>query len=91
MALDLSEDDLATAVRNVASFADETDDNDQPDKRLTRLSQSLQIAVLTILQSRGADPGRHLQRSMALAQDGALALLQAFSEIDPDRFGPETE
>ena len=82
MALDLSEDDLARAVQNVATFAGDEAIALDGGKRLNRLSQSLQIAVLTILQSRGVDPDDHFQRALTLARDGAIGLLQAFSAID---------
>lgn len=82
IALDLNEDALETAVQNLINYSEEETDADRPEQRLNRLSQSLQIAVLTILQSRGVDPGPDLRHSMELAQHGALALLQSFAEID---------
>ncbi len=82
--LELDEDSLETAVQNLINYAEDTE-NDDPDERFNRLSQSLQIAVLTILQSRGVDPEPDLRQSMEIAQEGALSLLQAFSRIDEIR------
>ena len=84
IALNLSEDALAKAVQNLLNYAEENKgDADDPEKRFNRLSQSLQIAVLTILQSRGVEPDPQFAQSMATARHGALSLLQSFSHIDP--------
>jgi len=86
IALNLSEDALAKAVQNLLSYAEENKgDDDDPEKRFNRLSQSLQIAVLTILQSRGVEPDPQFAQSMATARHGALSLLQSFSQIDQAR------
>lgn len=82
MALDLSEDDLATAVHKLVAYVEAGDNSDNEKRQLNRLSQSLQIAVLTILQSRGVDPGPRFPQTMAIAREGALALLQSFARID---------
>lgn len=83
IALNLSEDALAKAVQNLLSYAEENKgDSDDAEKRFNRLSQSLQITVLTILQSRGVEPDPQFAQSMATARHGALSLLQSFSHID---------
>lgn len=87
MALSLDEDALATAVQNLISYVEAGEGDDAPEKRFNRLSLSLQIIVLTILQSRGVLPGPQFQQSMDQALAGATSLLLAFSRngtIDPD-------
>jgi len=92
IALNLSEDALAKAVQNLLAYAEESAEaNDDDEQQLNRLSQSLQIAVLTILQSRGVEPGPDFLQSMSAARDGALSLMQAFSQIDQTRRDQETE
>jgi transcriptional regulator with XRE-family HTH domain len=84
IALDLNEEELANAVQNLLAYAEEDKGGkDDPEQRLNRLSQSLQIVVLTILQSREVDPDRQFPQSMAIARDGALSLLRIYSQIDP--------
>jgi len=91
MALELSESDLAFAIQSVSAYAEETGIAAGGEKQINRLSQSLQIAALTILQSRGADPRPELHRSMEIAREGALSLLQSFSRIDQMRRDQGTE
>lgn len=72
----LYEDELADAVQSLVSYVGR-----EPDSRgaASRLSQGLQITVLTILQSRSPDLPEGFQESFARALPGALALLDAFS------------
>lgn len=82
----IREDDLEIAVQNVALYTEtKLESGEPPEERLNRLSRSLQIAVLTILQSRGDDPGPDLPQEIAIARDGALSLLDAFSQIERKR------
>lgn len=86
----IREDDLEIAVQNLALYTETGQSRGRSaEKRLNRLSRSLQIAVLTILQSRGADPGPDLRQEMTLALDGSLSMLDAFSQIDRLRRGRE--
>ena len=86
IALNLSEDALAKAVQNLLTYAEENrGEDDDPEKRFNRLSQSLQIAVLTILQSRGVEPDPQFGETMTTARHGALSLLQSFSQIDQNQ------
>ena len=92
IALNLSEDALAKAVQNLLAYAEEEEgEASNPERQLNRLSQSLQIAVLTILQSRGVEPDPDFRQSMTLSRDGALSLLQSFSQIDQVRSDPGNE
>ena len=90
-ALDLDEDSLATAVQSIAAYIEDGGEEIDGEERLNRLSRSLRIAVLTILQSRGVDPEPHFQEILAIATDGATALLQSFSQIDRVRYEPEVQ
>ena len=79
----IREDDLEIAIQNLALYTETEHSREKgAEDQLNRLSRSLQIAVLTILQSRGADPGPDLRQEMTLALDGSLSLLEAFSRID---------
>lgn len=89
MALALNEDDLARAVQNLVNYVETTEGDDSEEERANRLSLSLQIIVLTILQSRGVAPDPEFLDAMAKAQTGAMSMLQAFSDMD--RNGSETE
>ena len=80
LALSLTEDDLATAVRNLVAFVDIEDDEDD-ERRANRLSQSLQIVVLAILQAHGASLDPRFVQAVALADQGASSLIQAFSAM----------
>jgi transcriptional regulator with XRE-family HTH domain len=91
VALSLDENDLETAVQNLINYAEDISDEDDAEQRANRLSQSLQIAVLTILQSRGVDPAPDLPQAMEIARRGALGLLQSFSRIDEMRRQKEME
>lgn len=92
IALNLSEDALAKAVQNLLAYAEEESGEEcDPERQLNRLSQSLQIAVLTILQSRGVEPDPDFRQSMSIARDGALSLLQSFSQVDLARSDQENE
>lgn len=81
LSLDLTEDELASAVQNLILYVEDGAENE----RATRLTQALQIAALTILQSRGDDPQPDLRDTLQIAQDGALGLVQSFSKIDARR------
>jgi transcriptional regulator with XRE-family HTH domain len=81
IALSLSEDDLAVAVRNLVTYVDVEEEEDNEEKRATRLSQSLQIVVLAILQSHGISLDPRFVQAVAKADQGASSLIQAFSEI----------
>lgn len=81
IALSLSEDDLAAAVRNLVAYVDIDDENDNEEKRANRLSQSLQIVVLAILQSHGISLDSKFVQAVAKADQGASSLIRAFSEI----------
>lgn len=90
IARELSEEELAAAAQNLISYTEDSEPDNEEDK-LNRLSQCLQIVVLTILQSRGVDPTPDLSQSMAIARDGALSMLQSFSQIDQIRREREKE
>jgi len=88
IALDLSED----AVQNLLAYAEEEKGAEvEPELRLNRLSQSLQIVALTILQSRGVDPDREFPQTMVIARDGALSLLRIYSQLEQGNANPESE
>ncbi len=92
IALDLSEESLANAVQNLLAYAEEEKGAEvEPELRLNRLSQSLQIVALTILQSRGVDPDREFPQTMVIARDGALSLLRIYSQLDQMNADPESE
>jgi len=92
IALDLSEESLANAVQNLLAYAEEEKGAEvEPELRLNRLSQSLQIVALTILQSRGVDPGREFPQTMVIARDGALSLLRIYSQLEQGNANPESE
>lgn len=80
LALSISEEDLATAVRNLVAFVD-VEGFDENETRATRLSQSLQIVVLAILQAHGVTLDRRFVQAVATADQGASSLILAFSEI----------
>ncbi len=81
VALALSEDDLAAAVRNLVAYVDLEEDDDNDENRAIRLSQSLQIVVLAILQSHGISLDSRFVQAVAKAVQGASSLILAFSEI----------
>lgn len=70
----LYEDELADAVQSLVTYVGR-----EPRGAANRLSQGLQITVLTILQSRSPDLPEGFQENFARALPGALALLDAFS------------
>ena len=86
----LSEDRLEAAVQNIILYTEADRTDNSAEERLNRLSQSLQITALTILQSHGVDPESDFPHAIEIARDGALALLQAFSRIDRMRRAPES-
>jgi hypothetical protein len=86
MALSLTEDELGRTVQNLINYV-ESGEEEEPEQRLNRLRLSLQIIVLTVLQSRGVDPGPRFADAMRRALEGAIALVQAFSELGPDENG----
>ena len=86
----LSEDRLDAAVQNIILYTEADRTNNSAEDRLNRLSQSLQITALTILQSHGVDPESDFPHAIEIARDGALQLLQAFSRIDWMRRAPES-
>lgn len=79
MATTLDEDALMTAVQNVIAFV-ERGDNPGAEERLSRLSQSLQITVLTVLQTRGVVLEPQFHQSMETSLGGATRLIEAFSQ-----------
>lgn len=89
LALSLSEEDLARTVQNLVTYV-ESGELDTDEQRLNRLSLSLQIIVLTVLQSRGVVPGPGFQDAMEKARKGAMSLLQEFSEFAPYDAAAET-
>ncbi len=86
MALALSEDDLATAVRNLVAYVDAGPEDEPEAARATRLSEALQLVVLAILQSHGASLDRRQLQAIALADQGASSLIRWFSKIDETAF-----
>lgn len=86
MALNLSEDDLATAVRNLVSYTDVGRGGETDEQRASRLSQALQIVVVAILQAHGASLDVRQLQAIALAHQGASSLIRSFSRIDPSDF-----
>jgi transcriptional regulator with XRE-family HTH domain len=74
----LNEDALMTAVQNVIRYV-ERDDRPTEAEQFNRLSQALQITVLTILESRGADQGPQFQKSIRPTLEGATRLVTEFS------------
>ena len=98
VASELSEPDLDLALQNLILYTEnppnaaETGEQAEKDK-LNRLSQSLQITVLAILQSRGVEPKTDLLREMEIARDGALSLIETFSDAgsNADRSPPARE
>ena len=97
-ASELSEPDLDLALQNLILYTEnppnaaETGEETEKDE-LNRLSQSLQITVLAILQSRGVEPETDLLREMEIARDGALSLIETFSKTgsNADRSPPVRE
>lgn len=84
VALSLTEDELARTVQNLVNYVEGGDEADTAEQRLTRLKLPLQIIALTILQSRGVDPGPRFAEAMEKALEGAIALMGAFSAIAHD-------
>lgn len=84
IALSLTEDELARTVQNLVNYVEGGEPDDTPEQRLNRLKLPLQIIALTILQSRGVDPGPRFADSMEKALQGAIALMEAFSGIGHD-------
>jgi transcriptional regulator with XRE-family HTH domain len=82
MALGLDEDALATAVQNLISYVEAEDADGTEEARLNRLSLSLRIIVLTILQSRALAPDPQFPDAMERALAGATSLLEAYSGAD---------
>lgn len=74
----LYEDDLADAVQSLVSYVGRKPANDGV---ANRLSQGLQITVLTILQSRAPDLPEDFQENLEAALPGALKLLEVFSDF----------
>ena len=96
VAASLSETDLELALQSLLLYAEGyprsaasggTVDKDE----ISRLSQSLQITVLAILQSHGVEPAQNLLHEMEIARDGALLLIEAYSRVDHSGFEPETK
>jgi len=86
LALELSEDDLATAVRNLVAYVDAAPEEEPDEARAIRLSQALQIVVLAILQSHGVWLDPHQLQAISFADRGASSLIRWFSEIDETDF-----
>ncbi|PQA88030.1 hypothetical protein CW354_06770 [Marinicaulis flavus] len=79
----LDEDELADAVQSLVSYVGR---GTAGESAANRLSQGLQITVLTILQSRSPDLPEGFQEDLDRVLPGALALLQGFSDFaDPGR------
>lgn len=81
-------DSLADAVRTLIAYVEEGASGEDPGESANRLSQGLQITVLTILQSCSDDPPPGFQRAMETILPGAVRLIEAFSQVDetaPDR------
>ena len=78
-ATSLDEDDLADAVQSLVSYVGRDAAN---EGAANRLSQGLQITVLTILQSRSPDLPEEFQENLGAALPGALKLLEVFSDVD---------
>lgn len=74
----INEDALMTAVQNVIRYV-ERDDRPSEAEQFNRLFQALQITVLTILESRGADQGPQFQKSIRPTLEGATRLVTEFS------------
>ena len=96
IATELSEPDLELALQNLLLYTEEfssaaSTDEDAAKDELSRLSQSLQITVLAILQSRGVEPETDLLEEMEIARDGALSLIETFSRADRSRRAWETK
>lgn len=78
LAATLNEDALMTAVQNVMRYVDR-DDRPGEEEQFTRLFQALQITVLTILETRGADQGPQFEKSIQPTLEGASRLVTEFS------------
>lgn len=78
MAVMINDDALMTAVQNVIRYV-ERDDRPTEAEQFNRLFQALQITVLTILESRGADQGPKFQKSIRPTLEGATRLVTEFS------------
>lgn len=91
IALKLSEADLELALQNLILYTEDFSANETEKDRLNRLSQSLQITVLAILQSHGVEPETDLLHEMEIARDGSLSLIETFSRADLLRLVWETK
>ncbi len=84
--LNIGEDNLADAVRTLIAYVDDSKTRKASDapsnESASRLSQGLQITVLTILQSCSDDPPPDFQRAMEKILPGAVRLIEAFSRVD---------
>ena len=79
----LSEDDLADAVQGLVSYVGPAPESGLIEgNAANRLSQGLQITVLTILQSCLSDPPEDFQERLRQTLPGALSLLVAFSRCE---------
>lgn len=79
LAASITDDDWQSAAQNVIDFV--AGNNEQAELDLTRLSQALQIAVLTILRSRGVEASRDFPQRMRHAVTGAQAMIEEFSRL----------
>lgn len=86
LALALTEDDLAAAVRNLIAYVEAGPEDEGEAARASRLSQALQIVVLAILQSHGASLRPRQLQAIPLADQGASSLIRWFSQIDETDF-----
>lgn len=82
IALELSEADLEIALQSLILYTEDFENQESEKERLNRLSQSLQITALAILQSHGVESEVDLLHEMEIARDGALSLIEAFSRAD---------
>ena len=87
VATELDEPDLELALQSLILYTEQSPKTASTEAEaekgeLSRLSQSLQITVLAILQSRGVEPEADLLREMEIVLDGALSLIETFSRAD---------
>lgn len=82
----LDEDNIADAVQNLVTYVDDRApdiDGAAKDKvRANRLLRGLQISALAILQYHEAELPPNFQEDMETALQGAVSLLEAFSQVD---------
>lgn len=81
IAKSLSEDEIADATIGLVDYmfqAAEANGQNGTKSPLNHLSQGLQIVSLTILQSRGVEPGQDFQYRMNVALPSAAQLAQGF-------------